>query len=367
MDVIVAGHLCIDLLPRMETLPADALSYPGRLYEVGAMDIATGGAVANTGLALHQLGLDVRLMSLVGEDAIGRMIVDYLSARDPELARCIIPIKGVGSSYSVVLSPARSDRIFLHHPGTNSHFGPEHVDLTVAEQARIVHVGYPPILPRMMIADGAQMVELFRGLKDYGVVTSLDTVVPDPHGASGKVNWRAILRNTLPYVDIFVPSFEEIVFMLHRSDFDRGSHHLQTMLTRNYLMSLTDELLEMGVAIAGVKCGVDGLWLRTGDRSVMNRLRDKLFLGDDWNAATTWHPSFAVDVVGTTGAGDAAYAGLMAAMLRNLGFQDATRIACAVGACCVEAADAVSAVRTWEDTILRASNPWPTNPSRLAS
>lgn len=41
------------------------------------------------------------------------------------------------------------------------------------------------------------------------------------------------------------------------------------------------------------------------------------------------------------GAGDAAYAGLLAAMLRGLPPQAAAEMACAVGACCVEAPDAI--------------------------
>ena len=51
-----------------------------------------------------------------------------------------------------------------------------------------------------------------------------------PQSASGHANWHAILKRTLPYVDIFIPSIEEILFMLRRDDYDkwRGAIELAT-------------------------------------------------------------------------------------------------------------------------------------------
>ena len=75
--VIVAGHICIDITPvfpdkKMNSIN-DLLS-PGKLIQTGIADVHTGGAVANTGLALKILGMDVSLMGKVGCDAFGDMI-----------------------------------------------------------------------------------------------------------------------------------------------------------------------------------------------------------------------------------------------------------------------------------------------------
>ena len=59
-------------------------------------------------------------------------------------------------------------------------------------------------------------------------------------------------------------------------------------------------------------------------------------------------------------------AGLLAALLRGLDPPDAARWACAVGACNVEAADATSGVRTWEETQARMDAGWPHHDLRLA-
>jgi sugar/nucleoside kinase (ribokinase family) len=330
------------------------------------MSIAAGGAVANTGLAAHRLGLTVRLMSLVGEDALGQLILDTLSKRDPGLITNVRVLPGQPSSYSIVLSPGRADRLFLHCPGTNALFGREHINFDVAAQARIVHLGYPPILPRLIRGDGEELARVFAEFKAHGAVTSLDMCMPDVHGEAGRADWRAIFRNTLKYVDIFVPSYEEIVFTLRRDDFDKGSAHMRTVRNRDYVRSITEELIEMGVAVAGVKCGADGLFLQTASKLRIDGLRDRLSLPPDWDGASAWHPAFAVQVVGTTGAGDAAYAAILASMLRSQPISQTARWACAVGACNVEAADAESGILPWETIAQRLAAGWQTLPSRLS-
>ena len=51
-DVVVAGHICLDIIP---TIPHERIEFePGRLLQVGPAVLSTGGAVSNTGLALHR-------------------------------------------------------------------------------------------------------------------------------------------------------------------------------------------------------------------------------------------------------------------------------------------------------------------------
>ena len=67
-DAIVAGHICLDIIPDLSgsTLEQFRRTFvPGRLVQVGSATLGTGGAVSNVGLALHKLGLDVRLMGKV--------------------------------------------------------------------------------------------------------------------------------------------------------------------------------------------------------------------------------------------------------------------------------------------------------------
>ncbi|MCK4602884.1 MAG: carbohydrate kinase family protein, partial [Phycisphaerae bacterium] len=58
VQVVVAGHICLDIIPTFSELKGDlaAAFVPGNLINVGPAVTATGGAVSNTGLALHRLG-----------------------------------------------------------------------------------------------------------------------------------------------------------------------------------------------------------------------------------------------------------------------------------------------------------------------
>ena len=366
IDVIVSGHLCLDLLPTMDHIRLDELPVPGHLFEVGPMHISTGGVVSNTGLALNRLGVNVRLMSNVGDDLIGRLILAFLAGRDPALTQSIRVKAGSASSYSVVLSPEKVDRIFLHCTGTNASFNAGDVDYAVAAQARLFHLGYPPLLPGLISDDGEEIASLFRRVKQSGTITSLDMALPDPQSASGRVDYRRLLARALPFVDIFIPSIEEILFMFRRSDFDRWHGTVLPAISAQYLDDLADELLALGAsAVVGFKLGELGVYLRTGGLDRFKRLVGLSLNAEAWANRCIWQPAFEIDVVGTTGAGDAAYAGFLAALIKGLAPDDAARWSCAGGACSVEAADATSGVQSWDATYQRLAAGWQTSPRRL--
>ena len=54
--VVVAGHICLDIIPTFAQRAGGVaeLFNPGALIEVGPVVLSTGGAVSNTGLALHK-------------------------------------------------------------------------------------------------------------------------------------------------------------------------------------------------------------------------------------------------------------------------------------------------------------------------
>ncbi len=365
VDIIVSGHLCLDMLPEMASVPLVALSTPGRLYETGALTLSTGGAVSNTGLALHQLGVNVRLMSNVGDDFIGQAIIDVIESYAPYLSELIHKRSGEPSSYTIVLSPEKVDRIFLHCTGTNRTFGADDVDYELLKQVKIFHLGYPALLPGLITNEGKALETIYQQARATGVVTSLDMALPDPKTLSGQVDWVGIFQRTLPYVDIFIPSIEEILFCLRRANTETWRGKLHDHLTYDYLSGLADELIGMGCAIAGFKLGEMGIYLKTADAGRIEQLERLELVPEQWANVQFWHPAFQVDVVGTTGAGDAAYAGFLTSLLRGKSPEEAVRMACAVGACNVEAPDATSGVRSWEATLARIDHGWAARPEKL--
>jgi len=370
VEVIAAGHICVDLIPQFTTDAGDNLSAyltPGRLSEVGPMPLATGGSVSNTGLALKRLGVDTRLMGKVSDDLLGRAILEIVSSYGPELAEAMIVVPGETSSYTVVISPPHIDRMFLHCPGANHTFGADDVRYDLVAEARIFHFGYPPYLGRMYADDGREMIDMFRRVQEVGATTSLDMAMPDPAGPSGQVDWQAILRDTLPYVDLFMPSAEEWLFMADRRRFEEltasvGPAGMLAALRVDDIRALGSQALEMGAKIIVLKLGERGIYMRTAPR-IGDMGRGGPLDPAPWQGQEMWVPTFVPDrLVGTTGAGDATIAGFLAALLRDMPPARALTIAAAVGACNVEAADALSGVRTWTATLARIKAGWPQVP-----
>jgi sugar/nucleoside kinase (ribokinase family) len=365
---VAAGHLCLDIFPTIEHLDPgqfDVLFRPGRLIQVGIAQFSTGGPVSNTGLALHRLGVPTRLIAKVGSDPVGQIVRDVVTRYDAHLVEGIKTDPAAATSYSVIISPPGMDRIFLHCPGANDTFSSEDVAYGLVERAALFHFGYPPLMRRMYAQGGRELVEILRRAKATGATTSLDMSFPDPNSEGGKADWRAIYKAALPHVDVFLPSLEELLFTLRPGTFEQLNARgpLLAQATGDLLADLGLELLDLGVKVAVIKVGDRGLFLRTASPGCLESLgRARPSDLEPWAHRQIWAPCFQVDAVGTTGAGDATIAGFLAALLRGLSPEQAMTMAVAVGACNVEAADALSGLRTWEATAGRVAAGWAQRP-----
>ncbi len=357
---IVAGHICLDIIPEFRAQADDLrdLLLPGRVLDIGPALLSTGGAVSNTGLALHHLGVATRLMGKVGDDALGDIVRRLLDAGETKLSGGLVVACGQHTSYTLVLSPPGTDRIFLHYSGTNDTFAPPDVPAESLAGADVFHLGYPPLMKPLFRDGGVGLAEILGRAREQGAATSLDMVQIDRRSEAAKVNWALWLRRVLPEVDLFLPSIEEIRLMLgDQGPFDASA-----------LSRVSDQLLAMGSAVVALKLGDQGLYVRTsGDASRLARVGASGLLGAaDWVGRELLAPCFAVQVAGTTGAGDCTIAGFLAAVLRRLGIETTMTAAVAAGACCVERPDAVSGVPTWDALQRRIAARWPRLPTTLA-
>ncbi|NOK58086.1 MAG: carbohydrate kinase family protein [Chloroflexi bacterium AL-W] len=360
-ETIVAGHICLDIIPELHST---AQFIPGYTLEAGPALFSTGGPVANTGLALHKLGVSTRLMGKVGDDLFGHAICSLLAAHDPSLTTGMIVSSDAATSYTIILSSPDVDRMFIHAPGCNATFGADDIDYAALTHTRLLHFGYPPLMERLYRNTGAELVTLFQRAKATGITTSLDMTMPDPHGPSGQIDWPSILALVLPYVDIFLPSVEELLLMLDRAAFDRlarktSATSMIDCVTPALMSALSQHLLDMGTKIVGLKAGYRGLYLRTAEAlqlKDMGRATPEHIA--HWADREVWAPCYATDIVGTTGTGDATIAGFLMGLLRGMTLEETLSAACAVGACAVEATDSISGIQGWQETAVRIAAGW---------
>ncbi|MDW8072519.1 MAG: carbohydrate kinase family protein [Anaerolineae bacterium] len=366
---VVAGHLCLDVIPTLEVgtekKSFSTMFRPSSLTVIGPVILSTGGPVSNTGLALHKLGIVTQLMGKIGDDPFGQIVLRLIAAYDPRLTQGMVVDPSVSTSYTIVISPPDVDRFFLHYPGANDTFSAADVRYDVVSQASLFHFGYPPIMRLMYIDNGVQLTEIFRRAKETGVTTSLDMAVPDPTSEAGRVDWRRILQATIPFVDVFLPSVEEMLFMMRRGTYEELSQKvghggdILPLITPELLSDLSQELLDWGGKIIGFKLGYRGFYVRTADQATLATLGHACPSNlSAWANQEMWTACFRVQVVGTAGSGDSTIAGFLAALLRDMELVDAVTAAVAVGACNVEAADTLSGVRSWEETWQRITSGW---------
>ncbi len=377
-DVVVAGHICLDVIPtfpfRAGEVQFEDLFRPGKLSQMGEVFLSSGGPVSNTGINLLTLGMKAQLMGKVGDDFFGEGLLNLLAHRN--LDKSMLRVRGEHTSYTIVLAPPGIDRMFLHNPGANHTYGANDVNYEAVGEARHFHLGYPPLMRRLYSNDGAELAEIFRRVKERHprVSTSLDMALPDPASESGKVNWRRALEQVAPYLDIFTPSAEEMLFMLEREEFlarrERAARENLPLLDTFDAADLTRlgaQLLEMGVKVVIIKCGWRGIYGRTARRETLARIPNLAPAQlENWSDREIWHGTYVVDpVASATGSGDSAIAGFIASYLRGCGFARSRQRANAVGGCDVTAMDALSGVRSWEETNRLIEDGWGPQPTKI--
>ncbi|MQN01581.1 MAG: carbohydrate kinase family protein [Lachnospiraceae bacterium] len=365
--VIAAGHICLDITPGFpdrKVTDAAQIFQPGKLIEVGNADVHTGGSVANTGLAMKILGADVRLMGKIGNDAFGDMVMAILKKYDAD--RGMIRTDESGTSYSVVLAVPGIDRMFLHNPGANDIFHAGDVPQEALDDTALFHFGYPPLMASMYQNGGEELTALFKRVHDAGVATSLDLAAVDSSSEAGKQDWKGILERTLPYVDIFVPSIEELCFMLDRDRFDSwqkraAGRDITTILDpETDIRPIADQCMNMGVKILMLKCGAPGMYCCCADEDTLSRIPSVLGIdAREWSGFTRFERSYVPDrILSGTGAGDTSIAAFLTAVLNGYSPEDCLHLAAAEGASCITEYDALSGIRPLDELKERIDSGW---------
>lgn len=364
--IVVAGHLCVDITPGFpsgQTKNLSDLLKPGKLLNVNNATVSTGGAVANTGLALKKLGGDVILMGKIGDDAFGSIIeqkfIDY------EADQYLIRAEGESSSYTIVIAPPGIDRIFLHHMGSNATFCCKDLDFDAISQASHFHFGYPSIMRNMYLDNGRETVRLFRKVKELGLTTSLDMAAIEDGTEAGAQNWKQILQNVLPYVDFFVPSIEELGYMMDHDLYEEwnrraGGDDITSILSiEQDVKPLADTLIAWGAKCVLIKCGAPGMYFRTSSAKTMASIAPEF---ESWGDQEFFEKSYVPDcILSGTGAGDTSIAAFLKSAIDGCSAKRCVQLAAATGACCITAYDALGGLKPLDELAARIDAGWAKN------
>lgn len=339
---VVAGSIGLDIIPVFgEDGAAGAVNLfaQGKYNDMRGTRLYLGGCVGNTGIAMYKLGTPVTLVSKVGDDLIGEVIRMVLRGQNIPIQ--IDTVQGVPSSSTVVIAPPGADRVLLHSRGASQTFVAADLDETLLRSSALLHFAYPTAMKTLYTNEGSEFIALVRRAKETGITVSVDTSQPDPNSEPGRVNWRHVLERALPHIDIFLPSLEELLFMLHRDEYDRlmaacSGRNPIDFVNFDRIPQLADELIAMGARVIVLKLGKKGLYLRTAD-SVVGIGRALPDNAPDWaNRELLFAPYYTRQIRSTTGAGDNAIAGFLTAFLRSDTPEHALAVAAANAMRCIE-------------------------------
>ena len=270
------------------------------------------------------------------------------------------------TSYSVVLAVPGIDRIFLHNPGANDTFASDDIPEKALRDAALFHFGYPPLMRRMYAENGRELAGIFRRVKEHDIATSLDLAAVDTASDAGKADWAQILARVLPDVDFFVPSFEELCFMLDRPRYQallsRGGDITEQDCIPDNAERLAGICLAMGCGAVLVKCGLSGMVYHTGTAERMRRVGSRLSIDTEkWANQSGRQPCFRADTVCSgTGAGDVSIAAFLTAVLQGETPDSCAMLAAAEGAASVSSYDALGGILPLGELKRRINAGWKT-------
>ncbi len=308
MDASIFGLIVADLIAEpMDLRPPPAA---GGLALLNSVHLTTGGNVCNTGLAMARLGMNVAAAGLVGDDALGRAVLDLLGKAGVSTAGCSTSPDAQTSASVVAVEPG-GERCFFHTPGATAQ-----IDVAFFRkcfglfgQCKWVQIGYFGLLPGLT-------PHLPRALQEFrrqspATRIALDTV--NPPGPADEL-WPI-----LPQLDLFAPSRTEAAALTGESEPAR-------------MVAVFRQHMESG--LIGIKLDAEGCYLDDGTTAVKV-------------------PAANVTVVDTTGAGDTWFGGLLTALIRGMPLEQAGRFANRAAADCCTALGASAGVRNFDETLAR--------------
>jgi len=175
-EVVAIGRINIDIDMKVESLPKTnehVISEAGR--------IACGGSAANFATQSARLGVRTMLVSCVGDDAYGQLVVKEIAQTGVDTT-CLLVLENQPTGIFVYTHDARGDRIVVVEPGANRFLEKRVFEEEKLLDAQLIHIAgsFPMLIDRT--------TEL---ATSYGMILSLD-----PGRAGLSLDYDKILKRT---------------------------------------------------------------------------------------------------------------------------------------------------------------------------
>ena len=254
----------------------------GQLVETIRMSPA--GTAGGTAVVLSRLGADVRSFGAVGTDPIADTLLALLSREGVDVAG-LVRKADQQTSASVIPVRPNGDRPAWHCIGANGAFTLDDLDRSALDGITHLHLGGPEFL------GGEAAGELLAHARSIGAVTSLDVLAP------GDPEMLAWIGAALPHTDYLLPNDEQVLGFTGAASLVDGAR----------------ALVDAGAGCVAVTQGSKGALVVTADEAIEV-------------------PAYPIEVVDTTGCGDAFSAGFLRGLSLGRDLRGAAELGCATAA-----------------------------------
>jgi sugar/nucleoside kinase (ribokinase family) len=283
-QVLCVGDMVVDIF----SSPLARLPEPGELVLSDRIAVFPGGNALNTAIALRRLGENVAVAGSIGDDALGRLLLDQIRIQGLDV-RGVRREPGGRTASTFILRAEGEDRRFIHSLGVAATFSGEHVSPELIPNNGIMLVGG---YLKLGAWNDNVLADLMRHARRRNCTVVLNICIAQDSGVD-----PCRCLSLLEYVDVFVPNEDEA-----------------RILTGETLPALQAKALrKAGARVVVITRGADGLFADDGERAVEMGI-------------------FKVPVVDPSGCGDCFTAGLIAALLRGWDTVCSLEFASAVGA-----------------------------------
>ncbi|MDD2361416.1 MAG: carbohydrate kinase family protein [Oscillospiraceae bacterium] len=302
--VLCIGSVTTDVI----VTPADSIPEPGILRAVDSVSTHVGGCAANAAIDLAKLGVTVILSCKVGDDNFGNFVMTSAKNNGVDI-RGIVQDDSVSTTASIACINSVGERSFLYNPGSTSAFEKKDIPAQLVDECDIVFVAGAMLLTAF---DGKPCAEFLKEAQAKGKYTIMDTAW------DFQDIWLPKVIDSLPFLDLFMPSVEEASKLTGQTDPNK----------------IADRLFEMDVKNLIIKLGKEGAMICPA------------------GAARTILPTYkSIKPVDTTGAGDAFCAGFITGLTQGWDYIKSGAFANAVGTHCIMEIGASTGIKSIAETL----------------
>lgn len=288
-EVSSIGTLAVDYIGMVPVIPGkDGKTMAERL------EIHPGGVAGNVITQIARLGIETGWMGKIGDDDTGAILMEEFK-REGISTDHVEVIQGKSSMFCWILVDPNGDRSITMFPNVLNEFTAEdveskHADFIASSRILMAEACVLPLAP---------VIRSMEIAREAGVQVVFDLDVTPSDILRTRMGTEKDLERALGLANVFIPGKAAAAELL-------GDHDIT---------GKSRELLKYGAEIVAVTMGAQGC-------IVLN--------SDEFHEV----PGFKVDVVDTTGAGDAFHGGFVYGMLQGLSLHEIGRFANACGAYC---------------------------------